>query len=395
MNKKQAVPRVRPGRILRGFTLIELLVVIAIIGILTTIITFSITNLRTKSRDTKRITDIKSIQLSLENYYRDEQSYPSDLNFGSDLIGTKSSTTYMAPLPNNPSPQADGACTNDDYAYQKLSNGSYGIQFCLSATSSDIGAGINCATPNGIVNGACNLIFNCGKPLKLTTILGHACNTGLPDIDTCIYGTVKIGDQCWMEPSLNIGTNDPSFSDDTKLEKNYISPSNGSLYTWAEAMALPSACNSSNYTNDLETNGSDCGLGGQTYKIESNHQGICPDGWHIPSDEEIDHLMASSTDGICNFAPNHSWSCAGVGDKLKQIADCSTPGAQTCGATGFNFVLSGFEGGGYGDNGYMWSAGSSENPSYQHYYRVSRTVNAVFRDYSDHSTNFSIHCLKN
>ena len=53
----------------KGFTLIELLVVIAIIGVLASIVLASLNTARQKSRDARRITDMKQIQLALELYY--------------------------------------------------------------------------------------------------------------------------------------------------------------------------------------------------------------------------------------------------------------------------------------------------------------------------------------
>lgn len=52
-----------------GFTLIELLVVISVIGILATVIVTSLSGARVKSRDAKRIADLKNIQLALQYYY--------------------------------------------------------------------------------------------------------------------------------------------------------------------------------------------------------------------------------------------------------------------------------------------------------------------------------------
>ena len=52
----------------KGFTLIELLVVIAIIGILASVVLASLNSARKKSRDARRVADIKQIQLALELY---------------------------------------------------------------------------------------------------------------------------------------------------------------------------------------------------------------------------------------------------------------------------------------------------------------------------------------
>ncbi len=71
----------------KGFTLIELLVVIAIIGILSSVVLASLNSARTKSRDARRIGDMKQLQLALEMYYDTNGTYPS----------TASSTAALAP----------------------------------------------------------------------------------------------------------------------------------------------------------------------------------------------------------------------------------------------------------------------------------------------------------
>lgn len=70
-----------------GFTLIELLVVIAIIGVLASIVLASLNNARGKSRDARRITDVKQIQLALELYFDANNGYP-------DANGTCAATAY-------------------------------------------------------------------------------------------------------------------------------------------------------------------------------------------------------------------------------------------------------------------------------------------------------------
>ena len=61
----------------QGFTLIELLVVIAIIGILASIVLASLNSARVKSRDARRVADIKQMQLALELYFDANGSYPA------------------------------------------------------------------------------------------------------------------------------------------------------------------------------------------------------------------------------------------------------------------------------------------------------------------------------
>ncbi len=51
-----------------GFTLIELLVVIAIVGLLSSIVLTSLSTVRKKARDTKRIADLRQINSAMELY---------------------------------------------------------------------------------------------------------------------------------------------------------------------------------------------------------------------------------------------------------------------------------------------------------------------------------------
>lgn len=87
----------------KGFTLIELLVVIAIIGVLSSIVMVSMTYARQKSRDAKRVSDIKNIQLSLEQYYSDNVKYPTN-------IYTTLAPTYIQAVPYDSSGSV--ACTD-------------------------------------------------------------------------------------------------------------------------------------------------------------------------------------------------------------------------------------------------------------------------------------------
>jgi prepilin-type N-terminal cleavage/methylation domain-containing protein len=100
----------------RGFTLIELLVVIAIIGILSSIVLASLNTARQKSRDARRVADIKQIQLAMQLFYDASSSYPASLS----LLAP----TYIATIPRDPVAQAaypydaiPAACTDDCSSY--------------------------------------------------------------------------------------------------------------------------------------------------------------------------------------------------------------------------------------------------------------------------------------
>ncbi len=87
----------------KGFTLIELLVVIAIIGILSSVVLASLNSARQKSRDARRVSDVKQLQLASELYYDTEGAYPAELTEAE--IGD-----YIAAIPTDPQ-------TGNDYPY--------------------------------------------------------------------------------------------------------------------------------------------------------------------------------------------------------------------------------------------------------------------------------------
>jgi len=83
-----------------------------------------------------------------------------------------------------------------------------------------------------------------------------------------IYGTVLIGEQCWMAENLNIGemiNGTEEMTDNSIIEKYCYNDSivycntYGGLYQWDEMMQ---------------------------YITDTARQGICPDGWHLPTDYE-------------------------------------------------------------------------------------------------------------
>lgn len=145
----------------KGFTLIELLVVIAIIGILSTLAVVALNNARAKSRDAKRVADVKQVQTALELYFADQNGYPDEatvitlgdanndtLSSGAGFAADVSGTTYMGQVPSAPTPPAGNTYSYESNATSSSSD--YSIAFTLEGTTGGLSAGLNCATPSGI-----------------------------------------------------------------------------------------------------------------------------------------------------------------------------------------------------------------------------------------------------
>jgi len=141
----------------KGFTLIELLVVLAIIGLLSTLAVIALSNVRTKARDAKRLSDLKQIQTNLEFFNTVNNAYPSgegvvlgtgeSVCLNSEGFASRSgcgSNPYMTDIPFDPS--GDQA-----YVYSQL-EGSYAIVAELETDVAPFVAGRIQVTPTGIQN---------------------------------------------------------------------------------------------------------------------------------------------------------------------------------------------------------------------------------------------------
>lgn len=127
----------------------------------------------------------------------------------------------------------------------------------------------------------------------------ETCGDDLADIrDGKSYATVEINGQCWMADNLNYGTmitTGYSQSNNGTPEKYCLNNSTtfcdniGGLYQWNEMM---------NYTTT------------------AGAQGLCPDGWHVPTDTEW-FAMENFLDPTISNPTQTGWRGSVAGMKLK------------------------------------------------------------------------------
>lgn len=122
--------------------------------------------------------------------------------------------------------------------------------------------------------------------------------------DRKVYRTIKIGQQTWMAQNLNY-TDGGVFSYCLFNSQDSCSKF-GRLYTWAVAMGLSETYNTARAAK----------VTGADSIIRYPAQGICPNGWHVPSATEWETLdsYVSAYNTIAPFAE-------GIGTSLKSASD--------------------------------------------------------------------------
>ena len=217
-----------------------------------------------------------------------------------------------------------------------------------------------------------------------------ACGTAvIYDREGNSYNTVKIGNQCWMKENLKTTL----YADGTTVAWYYSASGSGYgfLYKWDDVMH-GAATSSTN---------------------PSGVRGICPIGWHVPSDAEWTQLtdfVGSQSNWVCGsssanvaraLAANTGWN--------QSSAECA-PGNQLTSnnATGFGALPAGGRGylgytstsyRDFGEQAYFWTS-TQGSSSHAYLRRLSTGSPSVFRN-SIFSTNFglkidyiSVRCLR-
>jgi Tfp pilus assembly protein PilE len=127
----------------KGFILPGVEGLIMIGGLMVSVALLSLNSARMKSRDAKRMADVRQMASALELYYNDKTSYPNSLK---DLT-----PNYIGVIPTPPQPP-DGTCTQEqnEYSYKKTATDKYRLTFCLGAVTQGFSEGARTLTQVGI-----------------------------------------------------------------------------------------------------------------------------------------------------------------------------------------------------------------------------------------------------
>jgi uncharacterized protein (TIGR02145 family) len=214
----------------------------------------------------------------------------------------------------------------------------------------------------------------------VTNLNGIYLKGGLVDSrDSKAYDAVLIGGQTWMAKNLNHKTEDGASrcfqttpGSNVNDSDNAYCTTYGRLYNWSTAMA------------DSESSDAN----------PSGVQGVCPDGWHLPSEAEWNTLMIA-INSTCTLA-----GCNGAGIKLKATSGWNTSDIYTAGTDDYGFAAlpGGISSGDYyfaflGVSGRLWSATAEASKVFGCNMEYNSAV-AMCRQDLNKSDSFSVRCVK-
>lgn len=196
------------------------------------------------------------------------------------------------------------------------------------------------------------------------TTLGTCVGTPIVTYDGKTYHTVQIGSQCWLKENLDVGVmiqGTENASDNGAIEK-YCYDNNsancttyGGLYQWNEAMQ---------------------------YVTTEKAKGICPTGWHIPTQAEFQTLAAAVGDDGNKLKREDQGTGSGVGTNTSGFSGLLAGGLDASG---------GFDG--LGGTTTFWSS-TEYSATSAYYLYLSINVSGIGLNKGNKEFGFSIRCLK-
>ena len=216
----------------------------------------------------------------------------------------------------------------------------------------------------------------------------------LTDYDGNMYNTVQIGSQCWMKENLRTthnadGTSIPLGYDTSYTIAYRYYPNNdpstvntfGYLYNYS-ALTHAASCSNSN---------------------PSGVQGICPNGWHVPSYSEwtqLNNYVSSQSEYLCGSNASYiAKALASTTDWQSSNVNCSIGNNLNLNnATGFSALPAGGRVAyifGYGSHAVFWSI--SENTEFSNIviYLRNDFKNIATGGYGTMWCGHSVRCIRN
>ena len=199
--------------------------------------------------------------------------------------------------------------------------------------------------------------------------------------DNKTYKTVKIGTQVWMAENLNYDYNKGTAKSYCYGGIEANCEVTGRLYTWAAAIDSVALANDAN-------NPQTCGLR-KTCTLPTVVQGVCPEGWHLPSNDEWETLVAAV--GGSSKAGTALKSQTGWKSQTGDAADRDAYGFSALPA-GFRIINGKFYDA--GDYAFFWSASEDYSGS-AYFIGLGYYAEGASLDDYDKYEGYSVRCLQN
>src|SRR5690554_7052680 len=209
-----------------------------------------------------------------------------------DSVEGKSSSS----IANTPNPRSSSSSIINNPSQSKNSSSAKSSS-SVASSSSRAKSSSSFKTQDDIPFGGINIIYDSIVDPRDGHKYLYSTYTGWDGTDFRTY-TIMVQNLNYAE-KITLGAEEQD--DDTKVEKYCYDdiPQNcdfyGGLYQWAEMMALPYECNTISCA----------------HLIQDQHQGICPDGWHLMTNPEIRSVINSTDEGIEGVKARSTWAIGG------------------------------------------------------------------------------------
>ena len=206
---------------------------------------------------------------------------------------------------------------------------------------------------------------------------GGSCPATVTDVEGNVYNTIQIGSQCWMAENLMV----------TQYSNGAAIPTGLSNGAWSSASSGAYAVynNSASFKPIL-------GLLYNGYAV-SDIRGLCPMGWHVPTDGEWTDLTDFLGGAFVAGGPMKTTGTVGAGTGLWEA-----PNTAASNTSGFSGLPGGFRGptGSYGSRGNYGNFWAASDPSdgISYYRDLSFNSGTVNRNINGKVLGFSVRCLK-